>query len=67
MADIRKQVLVVGYDCVVGLVTTDREEAEKFLVKKRGQNQYLPWAIRNVEDAIFHAFGSGLKDGEMNR
>ena len=61
--DIRDKVLVVGYDCNVALVTTDKEEAEKLLSIKRGQYPELPWSIRDVESAIIHAYGSGLQDG----
>jgi len=66
MEDIREDVYVVGYWSTVGLVTDDREKAEKFLVRRRGDSPALPWAIRNIEDAVTHAYGTGLKDGEMN-
>lgn len=63
MDDIRDAIYVVGYWGNVGLVTTNKAIAENFCTKKRGESPVLPWAVRNVEDAITHAYGTGLADG----
>jgi len=67
MEDIRESVYVVGHDAHVEFVTTNKGLAEKVRTRKMGESPYLAWAVRTVENAIIHAYGSGLKDGEMNR
>jgi hypothetical protein len=64
MDDIRESIYVVGYWGNVGLVTTNKAVAENFCVRKRGESPVLPWAVRNVEDAILHAYSTGLADGK---
>ena len=66
MEDIRKEVYVVGYWCHVQLVTTNKGLAEQVCNKKRGESPALPQAVRNVEDAIQHAYAAGLADGEFD-
>ena len=63
MDDIRESIYVVGYWGHVGLVTTNKAIADNFCIKKRGESPALPWGVRNVEDAITHAYGTGLADG----
>lgn len=63
MEDMRDDICVVGYWSNVACVTTDKELAQKILTNKRGSSPALPWEIRNVEEALKHAYEIGFQDG----
>lgn len=63
MEDIRDCVYVVGYWSNVSCVTTNKAIAEKVVTNKKGRSPMLPWEVRNVEEAIKHAYETGFQDG----
>lgn len=62
--DEKLDVYVVGYWSHIELTTTDYNKAKSILEKVKGRSPDLPWEIRNIQDAIKHAYEIGYQDGE---
>jgi hypothetical protein len=56
-------VFIVSYWSQVVLVTSDLAEAQTTCARNKQDYPALPWGVRNVSDAIQHAYEAGFDDG----
>ncbi len=59
-------VYVVGYWSNISYIGTDKKEADRILNEKKAEFSALPWGIRTVQEAVEHAYWSGVEDERSN-